>query len=303
MFRNLNTVALGITGRQSELIELALTYGFGGLDLNMSTIARRARNNGVDQAKRFVASAGLRIGEFALPVEIVGDEAAFRSGLAELTEVAQIAEALEAYCCRFAIQPVSREAPYHEFFEMHRQRLTEVAEVLANHNVRLGLAFTAAPDQWKDAETAFIHEGEALMTLIRTIGKSNVGVALDIWEWVVGGSSVEQFKQIPGESISSVRLADLPAEASLESVTEQDRVLPGEGGPIDCRAVVQHLKGCGYEGPLTLYPAPSQFTGMTREAIVQQARAAFDDLLNPAPVNASSEQHFEGADSVSAENA
>jgi hypothetical protein len=37
MYKNLNTAALGITGRQSELIELALTYGFRGLDLDMVT--------------------------------------------------------------------------------------------------------------------------------------------------------------------------------------------------------------------------------------------------------------------------
>ena len=33
MFKNLSPSALGISGHQSEIIELALTYGFAGMDL------------------------------------------------------------------------------------------------------------------------------------------------------------------------------------------------------------------------------------------------------------------------------
>ena len=35
MYKNLNSWTLGISGRQSELIELALTYGFRGLDIDI----------------------------------------------------------------------------------------------------------------------------------------------------------------------------------------------------------------------------------------------------------------------------
>ena len=43
MFKNLNPSALGVSGHQSELIELALTYGFEGTDLNVADFATRAR--------------------------------------------------------------------------------------------------------------------------------------------------------------------------------------------------------------------------------------------------------------------
>ena len=35
MFRNLSASALGITGRQSEIIELSLSYGFKGIDIDL----------------------------------------------------------------------------------------------------------------------------------------------------------------------------------------------------------------------------------------------------------------------------
>ena len=36
MFKNFCPSALGINGRQSELIELALTYAFRGMDVDMT---------------------------------------------------------------------------------------------------------------------------------------------------------------------------------------------------------------------------------------------------------------------------
>ena len=41
MYKNLNTEILGITGRQSEIIELALTYGFRGIEIDIADLRRR----------------------------------------------------------------------------------------------------------------------------------------------------------------------------------------------------------------------------------------------------------------------
>jgi chitinase len=34
MYKNLNASSFGISGRQSDLIELAMTYGFQGIDID-----------------------------------------------------------------------------------------------------------------------------------------------------------------------------------------------------------------------------------------------------------------------------
>ena len=54
MFKNLNPLAIGVSGHQSEIIELALTYGFAGMDLNMAEFASRARLKGMPYAKRLI---------------------------------------------------------------------------------------------------------------------------------------------------------------------------------------------------------------------------------------------------------
>ena len=60
MFKNLNAKFLGISGTQSELIELALTYGFDSIDFDVVDFANRAKLRGMDYARRLFDSAKLR---------------------------------------------------------------------------------------------------------------------------------------------------------------------------------------------------------------------------------------------------
>ncbi len=287
MYKNLNTAALGITGRQSELIELALTYGFRGLDLDMSDVVKRARSRGLDSARRYVASASVRVGEFRLPIDWQAADIPYRSGLVELQEIAQTAAALGATVCTATIKPYSDDIPYHENFELHRRRFGEIGELLAPHHIRLGLAFQAATAHREGHAAPFIHRAETLLTFIKTVGSQHVGLTLDTWSWFVGGGTLDQLRQVPPQQIAAVRFADYPANADLGQITDQERYLPGDGGAVDCAAVLRYLAEHEFTGPVTLYPHPSRFRGMTRDAIVQQANAKFDALYRAAGISRS----------------
>jgi sugar phosphate isomerase/epimerase len=286
MYRNLNTAALGITGRQSELIELALTYGFSGLDMDLSDVVKRARSRGLDSARRYVASAGLRMGEFLLGLDWRTSEVTYRTALLHLKETAGIAAALGASSCTAAVEPYGSDLPYHEDFELHRRRLGEVGEILAAHDIRLGVALPFVPPDEEDRDrTPFIRQPETLLTLIKTVGSRHVGLTLDTWTWHVAGGTLTQLCAVPADQIVAVRFADAPADTDLASLTDQDRLLPGEGGGIDCAAILRHLAEHDFAGPLTLYPHASRLRGMTRDAIVQRARDALDTLFRSAGVN------------------
>jgi sugar phosphate isomerase/epimerase len=287
MYRNLNLAALGITGRQSELIELALTYGFRGLDLEIGEMVKRARSRGLESARRFLASADIRVGEFSLPINWQADEATYRSGCVELNEIAEIASSLGAFNCVATVMPVGDNMSYQENFELHRRRFGEIADVLASKSIRLGLTFLAAPAHREGHEYPFIHQAETLLTLIKTIGNPNVGLTLDTWNWYVGGGALDQIRELPCEQIVSVRMADFPASIDVSTISESDRYLPDEDGIIDSAAIVRHLAENNYAGPLTLYPVPARFAGMTRDAIVQQTSAAIDALYKSAGLSRS----------------
>ena len=179
---------------------------------------------------------------------------------------------------------------------MHRSRLGAVANILAEHNVKLGLSFCAVPDHWKGRDYPFIHEPDALLTLIKTIGNANVGLTLDTWNWFVGGGSLSELRELTVEQVVSVRLADMLPEEDLSKITDEERHLPSDEGVIDGAAILRHLADVGYDGPVTLAPHSSRFMGMTRDAIVQQARATFDDLWNAAGVTPKKESESAGND-------
>ena len=87
----------------------------------------------------------------------------------------------------------------------------------------------------------------------------------------MGGGTLDQLRQFPPQQIVAVRFADYPAAADLDQITDQERYLPGDGGAVDCATILRYLAEHEFAGPVTLYPHPARFRGMTRDAIVEQA--------------------------------
>jgi sugar phosphate isomerase/epimerase len=282
MYKNLNPDGLGITGRQSELIELALTYGFRGVDVDLAQFAKQVELRGLDHARRLLESAKLKIGGFELPMDWRGADDVFRRELAELPRLAELASNLGATGCFATVEPASDTLPYHENFEFHRRRFAEVCDALAPYKIRLGLAFLAPASHRAGRQFQFIASPDALLLLAKTIGVSNVGVIVDLWQWHVGGGTADQIRGLAPEQIVGVRVADLRGDANVEEVTEDDRLLPDGEGAIDVAGTLALLAERRYKGPVTPYPSPSQFAGMRRDAIVQRASASLDSFLKPA---------------------
>ena len=93
---------------------------------------------------------------------------------------------------------------------MHRRRFAEIGHVLAAHNIRLGLAFQAAAAHREGRGIPFLHQGETLLTLIKTVGSRHVGLTLDTWDWYAGGAGMDQLREFPPQQIMAAlrRLRD-----------------------------------------------------------------------------------------------
>ncbi len=94
MYKNLNPASLGVSGRQSELIELTLTYGFRGLDLDAADFLKRATLQGVDEAGKYIRSAKIKIGGWILPVQFEADDGVFQTELDRLAALTEPAKKL-----------------------------------------------------------------------------------------------------------------------------------------------------------------------------------------------------------------
>ena len=279
MYRNLNPLSIGISGRQSELIELALTYGFKGISADVVDLVRRAVDYDVEHVCRFHKSAKVEIGTFELPSTWRGPEDQFQAFLKrDLESYIEIARELGAQRAVLSIEPGSDLLPYHENFEQHRQRLAEIAAKLSAADIALGLGLRAARPVRQNFAYQFIFQPEDLITLIKSIAGDNVGLWFDAWNWKVGGGTLAQLQEWPVDRLVAVELSDAPAELDLAEIGEDQRLLPGAGGAIDAQSIVNYLRDADYSGPVTPSASHEALAGRTREEIVQQASQAMETL-------------------------
>jgi len=283
MFKNLNPMALGVSGHQSEIIELALSYGFSGIDLNIVEFSARVKLKGMEYAQRLINSARIRIGSFPLPMEIDSDEESFDSGLRKLPKYAEDAAHVGCKRCTVVLSPASDRRPYHENFEFHRQRLRAVCDALQPAGVRLAVGFQAPEYLRRNHAFQFLHDFDALTLLLNMVGASNIGVLLDVWDLTVAGGSIDTLRKLPVEQILVVQLADLPAGVSPAELDEKSRLLPGEENmQINLPGFLAALREMGYDGPVSVKPSRSVFTNRRRDLIVKQAGEALDKVWHAA---------------------
>ena len=283
MFKNLSPSALGISGHESEIIELALTYGFRGMDLEVADFATRAKLRGMPYARRLIDSAKIRLGTFQLPFNWDTEEEPFKKEMEKLPEYARAAAELDCTRCVATLPPADDERPYHENFEFHRRRLTEICAALQPAGVWFGVGFQAAEYLRKDRAYQFIHDLDALTLLLNMVDAPNMGLLLDIWDLVACGGSVDTIRNLPLGQIVAVQVADMPADVPLSELDQNSRWLPGaENSQIDTVGALIALAEFGYNGPLTPKPSRGVFHSRRRDIVVKQTGEALDRVWRAA---------------------
>ncbi len=282
MFKNFAPQALGINGRQSELIELALTYGFRGMDVDMVDMFRRSRRTDIDDAAKYLKAAEIKIGAFDLDVNLDADDDAFAVQLATLHPLSEMVQHLGASRASIRIPAATDRLPYHEYFETIRGRLAQIAEVLAAKDVKLGIGFRAGKELTEGKQFPFVRDVEGFIALVKAVAAKNVGYIVDTCDWVIGSGTMAQLTSIKGEEIVAARLGSIASDVEPAEATSGDRVLPEKTGPLDLVAVVKHLSTTGFKGPISPSAAPKRYKGQTRESIVNQAQEAIDGLFRDA---------------------
>jgi len=270
MFRNLSTIGLPLSGRQSELIELALSFGFDGMDVDIIDLAQQADVYGLAHARRLMVSARLKSGVFHLPVELAADEPVFNEQVAALAPLLEIAAAAEAPRAVARIEPASDEHPFKDFFELHRTRLHTLGDLLGRHGVTLGLTITPERAARADKAHEFIHNYEGLLGLV-AVSHERIGAVVDSWALFITGESPEVVGGFPPGRLVEVRLSDAPRGAVPAELEASQRLLVGETGVIDAAAVLARAAAAGFEGPATPWAARAAIAGRGREKVVRLA--------------------------------
>lgn len=288
MFKNLNAKALGLSATQSETIELALSFGFRSIDVDIVEFSTEVTSLGLPKARRLLDSAKLKVGTFDLPVDWQHAKD-FKSELQKLADFAKLAVSIGAKRAVTVIEPASDERPYHENFAFYGERLSELGKALEQHGLKLAVGFDSSAGARQGKSFEFVRDFDALTVLLSTVGAANVGLWLDVWHvWASGSPLDEVRKKLKRGQVAAVSLSDAAEESAADRQDPGSRRLPGETGIIDCSGVLSKLAELGYDGPVTPVPGQVQIATMRRDQLVKLAGTQLDTLwkaagLGPAP--------------------
>jgi sugar phosphate isomerase/epimerase len=278
MLKNFSPSALGINGRQSELIELALTYGFASMDIDMHEMLRRAQRTTTQDAAKYLEAAKIDIGGFDLGIDLDADEDAFTSQVGGLHPIAELAKDLGATRGYLRVPAATDRLPYHEYYEIQRGRLSQINEVLEPRGIQLCIGFSAGKELEEGKEFPFVRNVEGFVAMVKSVASPNAGFMIDTWDWVVGDGTMDQLSELTAAEIVAVRLGSVTKEVEPGNVTSCDRVLPEQDGLLNHVDLIKHLASIQFTGPISPSASSTSYKGQTRESIVKRAHEAVDAI-------------------------
>ncbi len=266
--------SIGVTVQsQRELNELAQRHGFEAVEPRPAELAAMTP----EQIAETQADLGAKKLEWAaagLPVDFRKDEATFRDGLAQLPKIAAGLRRAGVQRVGTWLGPSSEELTYRANFRQHVARLGEVARVLREHELRLGLEYVGTQLLLVGKRYPFVHTLAETRELIAEIGTGNVGLVLDTWHWWTAGDTVADLLALKNAEVVSVDLNDAPAGILKAQQKDNARELPAATGVIDVAAFLGALVTLGYDGPMRAEPFNAALNALENEPACAAAAAA-----------------------------
>ena len=272
MFKNLSPRAIGIRDVPlAQAIVLAGATGFAGIDFDIREAAALAGTHGVDAVRQLFADAGVRPGQWGLPVAW-RDDAQWQADLERLPDLAALGVALGCSRTSTFMPSGSDERPYAENFAWHVERFRPIARALNDHGCRFGIEFLGPRTYRAQFRHEFIHTLDGLLDLAREIGTGNVGVLLDSWHLYTSGGDLSDLDRLTARDVVVVHVNDAPAGVPRDEQIDTVRELPLATGVIDLPGFIGKLQAMGYDGPVTVEPFNQALDAIARTDAERAAR-------------------------------
>lgn len=279
--------SIGVNADQDRTLALAVQFGFEAIEPFPRHLARLSPEP-MNALLERLRAAGLVWGAAGLPVEFRREDAAFRTSLEALPALAAALQRAGVTRVGTWLSPASRSLTYLQNFRLHAQRLREVARILADHGLRLGLEYVGTFTSRASARFPFVHNLAETRELIAEIGTGNVGVILDSWHWWQAEDTEEELRSLRAEDVVSVDLNDAPAGVPKHQQLDNRRELPAATGVIDLAPFLRALDHLGYEGPVRAEPFNAALNELDDAAACAATIAALRRALGRAPAGPAS---------------
>jgi sugar phosphate isomerase/epimerase len=250
MLRALNAGAIHVSVKNlTEGIDACRMGGFDCLAMSHELIAEHT----AEEVNEMMFDAIIAPGAWGVPFNWRGSEEDFASGFDAMKQQVQKMHDVGVKRCATWILPGSNDLTFAENEEFHRRRLGEVALLLEDFGMTLGLEFVGPKTLRDQFKYPFYYDLNGMLGFSSTVG-SNVGLLVDVWHMYTSGSSLDDLAKVSASQISLVHINDAPAGVDVDAQVDNVRCLPCETGVIDIKSFLNVLRGIGYIGPVEAEP-------------------------------------------------
>ena len=259
--------SIGVKANQWETIQYTHDYGYEAAQPYGEELAAMGEGRAAELNER---RKELKVawGQAGLGVEFRKDEETFRKDMAALPAVAAALRKAGATRVGTWISPNHDSLPYVANLKQHARRLREVARVMADEDLRLGLEYVGPKTLWTARRFPFIHTMAEMRELHGEIDMGNVGFVLDTWHWYTSGETVGDLKGLHNNQVVCIDLNDAPAGVAVERQIDNQRELPMATGVIDTGAFLNALHGIGCDAPVRCEPFNAALRARPKEEIL-----------------------------------
>jgi sugar phosphate isomerase/epimerase len=264
---------LGVSAKLPEAIALAHKYGFESVAPDVGFL-RSISESQLSELRDELKTKNLAWGAAGLSVDFRGSQASFQNGLTNLAAEGSALRQAGASRIGTWISPGHKTLTYLANFKQHTARLREIAKVLADHGVRLGLEYVGPKTSWTAMRFPFIHTMAEMRELIAAIDLPNVGFVLDSWHWYTAHETGPDLLSLRGPEVICCDLNDAPASIPTDEQKDLVRDLPCATGVIDVKTFLSALVKIGYDGPVRAEPFKAELRRLPAdEAVALTAKA------------------------------
>lgn len=264
---------IGVEADFPQVVDLAYRYGFGSVAPDAGYLAARSDAE-LKQLLDDLEDKGLVFGAAGLPVDFRQDDATFRNDMDALPDVAAALERAGVTRVGTWIMPMHAALTYEANLTQHAERLREIATVLGDHGLRLGLEYVGTKTLRESQPHPFVYTMAQTKELIEEIGKDNVGFVLDSWHWHMAGETEADLLTLQDEDVVAADLNDAPGGIPDDEQQDSVRELPLATGVIEAGVFLNALQQIGYTGPVRAEPFSARLNALPdEEAVAETAEA------------------------------
>jgi sugar phosphate isomerase/epimerase len=276
-FKNLAPGHIGVRANQQQALEYAIKYGFEGITPSTGEFENKSASE-INEWLGLMKEKGIRYGAGGLPVEFRRDEERFKTDMVKLPAQAKLLKQLGVTRVATWIMPGSNELTYRQQFDLLTKRFRQVAKVLKDNGIRLGLEFVGPRTSRSRNRFAFISTHIEMMELVEAIGTGNVGLLLDSWHWYTSHGTVDELLKLTNSDVVHVHVNDAPAGIDVDKQVDNRRCLPVTTGVIDMKGFINAMMKISYDGPVECEPFDQELRRMDNDAAVKKTIESLNRL-------------------------